>query len=151
VRDGRHRLILDLPDHWLMVLGDPERIRQVLVNLLTNAVMYSPNGGEVTVRARPNGHQVRVEVTDHGIGVDPEEQTQIFERFYRAKDGRALREQGSGLGLAIVKELIEAHGGEVGVTSQVGVGSTFWFTLPSASDVVSQDARSTSRRPATAT
>jgi len=103
VRDGRHHLTMDLPEHWLMVLADPERIRQVLINLLTNATIYSPEGGEICVRARPNGHLVRIEVTDHGIGVPAEERERIFERFYRSKDGRALREQGSGLGLAIVR------------------------------------------------
>jgi signal transduction histidine kinase len=150
VHDGLHHLRLDVPDHWLMVMADPERIRQVLVNLLTNATLYSPDGGEIRVSAQTAGHQVRIEVQDHGIGVAADEQARIFERFYRANDGRALREQGSGLGLAIVKELIEAHGGEVGVSSKPGVGSTFWFTLPSASEVVSQDARSSSRRTAPA-
>ena len=75
-----------------------------------------------------------MEIEDHGIGLTPEDQRQVFDRFYRASDGRSLREQGSGLGLAIVKDLVEAHGGQIGVTSQLGVGSTFWFTLPSAEE-----------------
>jgi signal transduction histidine kinase len=102
------------------------------------------------VRAYQSGHQVRVEVADHGIGVAPDEHDRIFERFYRSTEGRVLREQGSGLGLAIVKELVEAHGGEIGVASTPGAGSTFWFTLPTASEVVGQDARAVSRRPAPA-
>jgi len=129
-----HRLALELPDHWLMVSADPERIHQVLANLLTNAISYSPAGGEIRVRACVLRDQVRVEIEDHGIGLAPEDQRRIFDRFYRASEGRALREQGSGLGLAIVKELVEAHGGQVGVTSQLGSGSTFWFTLPSANE-----------------
>jgi two-component system sensor histidine kinase BaeS len=134
VQGDPHRLSVDLPDHWLAVLADPERIHQVLGNLLTNAITYSPNGGEVRVRARALGDHVRVEVEDHGIGMAPEDQRRAFDRFYRAREGRALREHGSGLGLAIVKDLIQAHGGQVGVTSQPGLGSTFWFTLRTADE-----------------
>jgi signal transduction histidine kinase len=129
-----HRLVLELPDHWLAVRADPERIHQVLGNLLTNAISYSPAGGEIRVRARGIGDDVRVEVEDHGIGMAPEDQRRAFDRFYRATEGRAIREQGSGLGLAIVKDLVEAHGGHVGVTSQAGAGSTFWFTLRMAEE-----------------
>src|SRR5688572_19020972 len=95
---------------------------------------YSPDGGEIRVSAQQVGDRVRVEIGDHGIGMDAEDQRRAFARFYRASQGRAVREQGSGLGLAIVKDLVEAHGGEVGVTSQPGLGSTFWFTLPAADD-----------------
>jgi signal transduction histidine kinase len=134
VQQQAHRLTLDLPDHWLAVLADPERVHQVLANLLTNAISYSPDGSEIRVRARALGDQVRVEIEDHGIGMAPEDQRRAFDRFYRASEGRALREHGSGLGLAIVKDLVEAHGGQVGVASQRGVGSTFWFTLRTADD-----------------
>ena len=153
VGDRRHHLVVDLPDHWLTVMADPERLRQVLVNLLTNAMIYSPDGGEVRVRARLHGHLVRIDVTDQGIGVDPEEHGRIFDRFYRATNGRTQSAHGSGLGLSIVKDLVEAHGGEVGVSSRRGLGSTFWFTVPSASDVaVGQDVRGGStRHAATAT
>ena len=134
VQQTSHWLTVELPDHWLAASADPERVHQVLANLLTNAISYSPDGGEIAIRARVRGEQVRVEIEDHGIGLTPEDQRQVFDRFYRASDGRSLREQGSGLGLAIVKDLVEAHGGQIGVTSQLGVGSTFWFTLPSAED-----------------
>jgi signal transduction histidine kinase len=133
-QDDAHRVRLDLPDHWLAVRADPERIHQVLANLLTNALSYSPGGGQVLVSARQIGERVRVEIIDHGIGMSPEEQSRAFDRFYRATGGRALREHGSGLGLAIVRDLVQAHGGEVGVSSQQGIGSTFWFTLPTAED-----------------
>jgi signal transduction histidine kinase len=125
----RHRIMLDVPEHWLAVLADPERMHQVLANLLTNAISYSPGGGEICVRARQQDRQVRVEIEDHGIGMTTEDQGRAFERFFRSSEGRSLREQGSGLGLAIVKDLVEAHGGTVGVRSQPGVGSMFWFTL----------------------
>jgi signal transduction histidine kinase len=132
-----HRFVLDLPDHWLAVSADPERIHQVLANLLSNAISYSPSGGEIRVSARQIGGRVRVEIADEGIGMDAEDQRLAFDRFYRASRGRAVREEGSGLGLAIVRELVEAHGGELGVSSQAGVGSTFWFTLQVADERVS--------------
>jgi two-component system phosphate regulon sensor histidine kinase PhoR len=85
-------------------------------------------------------------VEDQGIGIDPDDHARIFERFYRASSGRAYRERGSGLGLSIVKDLVEAHGGDVGLSSRPGVGSTFWFTLPSVTEVaVGQEARSSAR------
>jgi signal transduction histidine kinase len=147
-----HPLVVDLPDHWLAVLADPERIHQVLGNLLTNAISYSPTGGEIRVRARALGDVVRVEIEDHGIGMAPEDQRQAFERFYRASAGRALRQHGSGLGLAIVKDLVEAHGGQVGVISQPGVGSTFWFTLCLTDErAVSAESLAPSQQPAPAT
>jgi two-component system sensor histidine kinase KdpD len=133
-QQSSHQLTVDLPDHWLAASADPERVHQVLANLLTNAINYSPAGGEIAIRARALGEQIRVEIQDHGIGLSAEDQQKVFERFYRASDGRSLRERGSGLGLAIVKELVEAHGGQVGVKSQLGEGSTFWFTLPSAEE-----------------
>jgi signal transduction histidine kinase len=147
-----HRLVVDLPDHWLAVRADPERIHQVLGNLLTNAINYSPSGGEILVRARTLGDHVRVEIEDHGIGMGPEDQRRAFDRFYRASQGRALREHGSGLGLAIVKDLIEAHGGQVGVVSQSGVGSTFWFTLRTTDERTPvAEIRATAPKPAQAT
>ncbi|MGE3268990.1 MAG: sensor histidine kinase [Chloroflexota bacterium] len=129
-----HHLTVVLPEHWLAAHADPERIRQVLTNLLTNAITYSPSGGTIQIRARLLGQTVRVEIEDQGIGLVPEDQARIFDRFYRASAGRALRAQGSGLGLSIVKDLVEAHGGQVGVTSHPGEGSTFWFTLPAADE-----------------
>lgn len=125
-----HRLSVDMPEHLIVVQADPQRVHQVLANLLTNAISYSATGSEIVVRVRNQHQQVRVEIEDHGIGLDPADRQQVFERFYRASDGRRLREQGSGLGLTIVKDLVEAHGGRVGVRSERGQGSTFWFTLP---------------------
>jgi signal transduction histidine kinase len=152
VQGHPHRLSVDLPDHWLAVLADPERIHQVLGNLLTNAITYSPGGGEIQVRARALGDHVRVEIEDHGIGMAMEDQRRAFDRFYRASEGRALREHGSGLGLAIVKDLIQAHGGQVGVYSQPGLGSTFWFTLHTTDErAVGSEPLVPSHRPAPAT
>jgi len=107
-----------------------DRLRQVLGNLISNAIRYSPGGGKVYVHARRSKGSVKVEVVDQGVGVPPEEVAHLFERYYRGSGRVASTERGAGLGLAIVKQLVAAHGGQVGVESTPGLGSTFWFTLP---------------------
>ena len=111
------------------VLVDAERLQLVFGNLLGNALRYTPSGGEVTIRAIPADGGVRFEVSDTGPGIAPEHQERVFERFFRVPGTVA---EGAGLGLFITKEIVQAHGGEIGVTSQLGEGSTFWFCLPSA-------------------
>jgi len=110
------------------IWGDPLRIAQVLDNLLSNALKYTPAGGTVTVTVQDTGTEIQVSVADTGIGITPEAQAHIFDRFYRVKTGD--RRTGLGLGLAIVREVIEAHGGRVWVESELGKGSTFTFALP---------------------
>jgi signal transduction histidine kinase len=125
-----HELRLEAEPDLPIVQADPLRVEQVITNLVDNAIKYSPAGGTVTVRIRPES-ALRVEVTDHGIGVTPEQATHLFERFYRAETGLARTTQGIGLGLYICRSLVEAHGGRIGVESAgPGQGSTFWFTLP---------------------
>ncbi|MGZ3458705.1 MAG: ATP-binding protein, partial [Archangium sp.] len=109
------------------VAADPERLQLVLSNLVANAVRHTSHGGEVTVRARREGERVRFEVADTGEGIAPEHQQRVFEKFYRVP-GAATG--GAGLGLSIAQEIVQAHGGEMGLSSQPGLGSTFWFTLP---------------------
>lgn len=118
--------VLELPPVDL----DPSRIRQVLTNLLLNALQHTPPGGVIRVTcaldpAKGRGGSVAVSVTDTGRGIAPEDLPRIFERFYKSKESR-----GSGLGLAIVKNLVAAHGGEVDARSEVGKGTTIRFTLP---------------------
>ncbi len=111
--------------------ADPDRIEQVLVNLLDNAIKYSRSGGWVTVTAvGENSQTVRVEIKDEGIGIGAEDLIRIGERFYRADKARARAEGGSGLGLTIARSLIEAHGGRLWLVSQEGQGTTVSFTLP---------------------
>lgn len=111
------------------VTADPERIAQILLNLLSNAVKFTPEGGRVSVRAWLQGECVVTEVTDTGVGLSPEAQERIFSKFYRAPES-SKTVPGTGLGLAITKGLVEAHGGDICVESQPGVGSKFRFTLP---------------------
>jgi signal transduction histidine kinase len=114
------------------VNADHRRVSQVLRNLLTNAIRYTPTGGTITISARCQGDKVEVSVQDSGIGIDPDHLPFLFERFYRVDQSRTRSTGGAGLGLAIVKQLVQAQGGEVNVASQVGAGTTFIFTLPSA-------------------
>ena len=118
----------DLPD----VLVDPATINHVLSNLLANALKYTPPGGDVRVTARMEGAFVRFSVRDTGRGIPQQYVSQIFERFFRVPDQPSFR--GAGLGLAIAKEIVDAHGGEIGVVSREGIGSTFSFTLPKVDD-----------------
>jgi PAS domain S-box-containing protein len=129
--DLAHPLILDLPVALPLVHADPDRVQQVLGNLLSNARKYTPDGGEIRLAARVTGDMVEVSVKDAGLGIPGESLPYLFGKFYRvaAPDRQSIR--GTGLGLAIVKELVEIQGGTVGVESEgMGKGSRFWFTLP---------------------
>lgn len=125
-----HAIRLEAPTDPVVGSWDAGRIEQVIGNLLTNAVKYSPEGGEIVVRIETTSDEARVSVTDQGIGVLPEALPKLFERFYRAPGGMATDRKGLGLGLYISKGIIEGHGGQVTAESTVGTGSTFRFTLP---------------------
>jgi signal transduction histidine kinase len=122
-------LVRDFPGVLPLVNIDSQRIGQVLLNLLDNALQYSPAGGTVTVKVRQEEEAVRVDIMDQGPGLSPDELSLVFERFYRGDKARSRATGGAGLGLAIVKQLVEAHGGEVWVESDTGKGATFSFTL----------------------
>jgi two-component system, OmpR family, phosphate regulon sensor histidine kinase PhoR len=113
------------------VRGDEQRLGQVFVNLLHNAVKFSPNGGEVVVRVRAEPAAVVASVEDHGVGIPRASIGRVFERFFKADRAR-VRGGGTGLGLAIARHVIEQHGGRIWVTSEEGRGSTFSFSLPPA-------------------
>ena len=124
-----HRLTLETEGD-LIVEADAARIEQVLINLVTNAITYSPEGGEVAVRLWRAGDDVRISVRDEGIGIAPEEMPHLFERFYRAPKSGVTRFGGMGLGLYISNEIVARHGGTIRVESAVGAGSTFTVSLP---------------------
>jgi len=122
-------LVVDAPPDLPRVRGAEERLAQVLVNLVHNAVKFSPDGGEVAARVRSVGREVEVAVEDHGIGIPKADQARIFERFYKADKARR-RGAGTGLGLAIARHVIESHDGRIWVESEEGQGSTFTFSVP---------------------
>ena len=110
--------------------ADELKVKQVLLNLLSNAIKFTPDGGGISLKARVNGHFAEISVTDTGVGVAPDDQSKIFEEFYRAKAEVAKKREGTGLGLALTKKFVELHGGTIWLESQLDHGSTFTFTLP---------------------
>lgn len=133
-QSARHTLVLSTQCDSAKVHADPDKIEQVLVNLLDNAIKYSPQGGEVRLEIGTHRHLVRCSVTDFGVGIPPEHLPHIFEKFHRV-DNRSTREvYGTGLGLYVSKNIVEAHGGNIWVQSEPGKGSTFYFTLPLLED-----------------
>ncbi len=128
----RHRIFEEVPPGLPPVLADPEAVRQILRNLVSNALKYSPEGGEVRIGVREQAGQALIWVSDQGMGIPPELLPHVFSKFYRAPDSVARKIGGTGLGLAVVKGLVEAHHGAVWVESTPGKGSTFSFTLPFA-------------------
>jgi len=125
-----HWFTLDFPEDYPPISGDFERLREVLTNLIGNAIKYSPEGGEIQVGGERGANTVRLYVRDRGIGIPPGEQERIFERFHRVDNRLARQTPGTGLGLFLVRAVIEAHGGRVWVESSPGKGSVFWLELP---------------------
>ena len=117
----------------LTALGDVHRMDQVLANLVDNAIKYGRTQGHVTVSGRvTDAEKIEIQVRDDGPGIPAEALERIFERFYRVDKARSRDQGGTGLGLSIVKHIIQSHGGEVWAESELGKGTTFFFTLPSA-------------------
>jgi signal transduction histidine kinase len=131
----------------LVVRGDRVKLGQVFTNLLTNAVKFNRDGGRIAIAARPGrGGFLDIEVADTGIGIPPEEQEKIFERFYQVESGPKRRYEGTGIGLAIVRDILRLHGGNIRVQSTPGQGSTFEFSLPLGRKTEPSDTRQPSGR-----
>lgn len=129
-RSEKHRFLVDFSKDFPLVDADPNRIEQVLRNLVNNAVKYSPEGGLVVVRGEARKDEIVVSVADQGVGIAPEHLNRLFEKFFRVEWGLGSHVVGSGLGLPIALTIIESHRGRIWAESQLGEGSTFYFTLP---------------------
>lgn len=113
-----------------LIYADPDRIQQVLLNLLSNAVEFTPQGGSIEVIIESRPAEIMVMISDSGVGIPKEDLPRIFDRFYRVDKARTRTMGGTGLGLAIARQIIEAHGGKIGIESELGKGTTIWFTVP---------------------
>jgi len=125
-------LHVDVPSEELRVWATEEGLERILVNLVGNAIKYTPAGGRVDIYAERSGNEVRLVIRDTGIGIPPEAMPHLFEEFFRAENAKAIEREGTGLGLSIVKSLVDRYGGRIGVESAVGKGTTFTVFLPTA-------------------
>jgi signal transduction histidine kinase len=130
---GEHEIVVNVRGTARLPQLDPSLAREILINLLTNAAKYSPSGGPIEVDVFTGSTEVRIKVTDHGIGIAPADQEHVFEAFRRGANVGDI--PGTGLGLAITKRAVETHGGSVTFESKVGVGTTFTVTLPERVEV----------------
>ena len=128
---SHHSVLMDIPAGFPKIVADPERLRQCLTNLVTNAVKYSPEGGSITVRCRERGGQsIVLEVIDHGLGIPQDQIGKLFGKFVRVRTDEHMKISGTGLGLYICRLIVDGHGGQIWVESEVGKGSTFGMVLP---------------------
>lgn len=125
----RHQICFKGPDH-IHIYGDQEKISHVLMNLVNNAVKYSPNGGTITISVEPEADKVKISVSDEGVGIHPKDRRRLFERFYRVDNEKTQTAAGFGIGLYLASEILRYHDSKIELESQEGVGSTFWFYLP---------------------
>jgi K+-sensing histidine kinase KdpD len=129
-RTDRHHLVVDFPDDFPIVDADPRRLKQVLRNILDNAVKYSPAGGLVMVRGEVRSTDVVVSVADQGVGISPEDLIPLFEKYFRVKSATGYHVAGTGLGLPVARAIVEAHGGRMWAESKLGQGTRLFFSLP---------------------
>ena len=143
----RHRLLIDIPESIPPIYVDKDKVRQILTNLLSNAIKYSPNGGQIALIVRelrqpppgapplPAERAILIAVLDQGMGIAPDDLSKLFTRFFRVDNSTTRKIGGTGLGLSITKALVELHGGRIWATSELGKGTTFWLTLPVATEL----------------
>ncbi len=129
-QSSAHQFIVDIPAELPLVYADELRVERILYNLLENAVKYSPQGGEIRVFVKPGEEYLVIGVSDNGVGISQSDQAKLFEPFQRLEDSRLDSSRGVGLGLLVCRRLVEAHDGQIWVESELGRGTTFFFTLP---------------------
>ena len=131
-RTEAHRLIVDIPPDLPIVDADPRRLRQVIRNILDNAIKYSPNGGLVVITGQARPADIVISVSDQGVGISPEDLIPLFEKYFRVKSPTGYHVPGTGLGLPVARAIVEAHGGRMWAESKAGHGTTLYFSLPRA-------------------
>lgn len=114
----------------VQIKGDADRLKQLLLNLVSNAIKFTPDGGQIIINLRKSETDAVIDIADNGIGIAPDDLKRIFDRFYQVEPSRVRKGEGAGLGLSIARWIVDAHGGKIMVTSEVGVGTTFTVTLP---------------------
>jgi len=129
-KSNRHQIAVDIPSVLPDLMADKDKMLQVFLNLLDNAIKFSPDGGKIFVRAGVKGKMVKCDISDQGIGIVGKDISRIFEKFYRVDNSDIYEISGTGLGLSIVKHIVESHGGRISVRSEPGKGSTFTVLLP---------------------
>jgi K+-sensing histidine kinase KdpD len=129
-RTDIHHLVLDFPPKFPLIDADPFRLKQVLQNIMDNAIKYSPNGGLVVIRGEVRPTSIVVSVADQGVGISSEDLIPLFEKYFRVKSPTGYHIPGTGLGLPVARALVEAHGGRIWAESKVGEGTTLYFSLP---------------------
>lgn len=133
---NKHELVMDAPEQFPSIVGDEDKLDQILTNLVSNAIKYSPSGGTITLHLKEEGDEIMMGVEDQGMGIPKDHLPRVFDRFHRVHTEDNRKIYGTGLGLFLVKHLVEQlHLGKVWVESDVGVGSTFWVRLPKNLDV----------------
>jgi len=125
-------ITMDIPDNLPLVLVDGDRTRQIITNILSNSIKFTPEKGKVSIKIQDEKEYLQLSISDTGIGIPPDRISRIFDKFEQVREVRERIKgpKGTGLGLAIVKSLVEAQGGKIWVASELGKGSTFYFTLP---------------------
>ena len=131
-RTEKHQLVVDFPPNFPIIDADPHRIKQVLRNILDNALKYSPEGGLVVVRGEVRPTDIVVSIADQGVGISPEDLIPLFEKYFRVKSPTGYYVPGTGLGLPVARAFVEAHGGRIWAESKAGQGTTLFFSLPRA-------------------
>ena len=140
----KHELVLDAPEKFPTIVADEDKLDQVITNLMSNAIKYSPGGGTVTVHLKEEDGSILIGVEDQGMGIPKEHLSKVFDRFHRVHNEDNRKIYGTGLGLFLVKHLVEhLHLGEIWAESEVGVGSTFWCRIPKHLDIEEAERRNT--------
>jgi signal transduction histidine kinase len=130
LHSGEHNFVIDFPASFPIVDADPRRIRQVFLNIIDNAIKYSPKGGLIVIRGEVRPVDVVVSIADQGVGISPEDLIPLFDKYFRVKSPTGYHVPGTGLGLPVARAIVETHGGRIWAKSKVGEGTTLFFSIP---------------------